>query len=609
LAACGGDDVAAGPLVLHELRGPTMGSAYVLKWHGGDSPALVKAAVERLLDQVDVTFSNWRTDSEIARFNMHRSTEPFVASAMLRRGVAIALQLAKCTDGAFDPTVHPLSELYRGMKQSGMAPTREAQAAAHARVGHGALQIDGESLRKTRVDLAIDLDGLVAGLAADGLRDELDSLGVRNFMLEITGEVLCRGVRPDQKPWRIGVVDPEHATVGAEGSRVSVPVADRALCTSGDYRNFAIQDGRVVTHVFDPRTAENPTHGIVSATVLARSCALADGLGTALMVVGPERAAAVLSSCGEPDVAAFLMIADEQRTLRSVEVAWPEAFALDGRPLLRPSLIEDARRQRESDLDAAMAALQQAPDSLAAILWVGRRLGYLGYFRDAVANYSAGLLQFADEPHLLRHRGHRHLTLRDFDSARSDLQRAAAAVAGKDLEVEPDGQPVAGRPPHSTLQYNIHYHLGIACFCLRDFPAAEAAFRDCLLVSQNDESRVAATHWLWCALAQQNRAGEAAAFLAAIPKAPLVVENVDYLRLCRLYSGATWNEGLVADRQQWSAALDFGVAHFELMRAGIESLLVEPSAAAARRSLEGVARRADWPSFGVVAAEALLAPR
>lgn len=575
-----------------------MGSAYLLKWHGGGSPAGVKTAVERLLDEVDRTFSNWRPDSEIARFNAHQSTEPFAASAMLLQGVGIALALAKCTEGAFDPTVQPLSELYRASKKTGKAPAPEEHAAARARVGYEGLRQGGDALHKARADLAIDLDGLVAGLAADRLRDVLFDLGVSNFMLEITGEVLCRGVRPDRTPWRIGIVDPERSTVGAEGSIVSVPVADRAVCTSGDYRNFAIQNGRVVTHVFDPRTMENPTHGVVSVTVLARSCALADGLGTALMVLGPARAAAVLSACGEPDAAAFFVIADGERTLHREEVAWPEAFALDGTPRLRPSLPEGVRQQRERELDAAISALRKAPDSLDAIVWVGRRLGYLGQFRDAVDNFTAGLQQFPTEPHLLRHRGHRYLTLREFEDARSDLRRAAAAIAGTEPEVEPDGQPVAGRPPHSTLHYNVHYHLGLACFCLRDFAAAEAAWRDCLAVAQNDESRVAALHWLWCALAQQGREAQANELLRALPATPDVVENVSYLQLCRLYRGEV-DAATLRGSSERTAALDFGLAHFAFVRGERD----------ARAQLEAVAERIDWPSFGVVAAEALLAPR
>jgi tetratricopeptide (TPR) repeat protein len=232
-------------------------------------------------------------------------------------------------------------------------------------------------------------------------------------------------------------------------------------------------------------------------------------------------------------------------------------------------------------------------------VWVGRRLGYLGRFRDAIAELSRGLSAWPDEPHLLRHRGHRYITVRDFEAARRDLQRAAEVVRGQPDEIEPDGQPVEGRPPHSTLQFNVHYHLGLACFLLGDFAAAEAAWRDCLAVVRNDEARVAVTHWLWCALARQGRKEAAAPLLAAIPAEPDVVENVSYLQLCRLYAGVEDVKNLRVVVNPWSAALDFGVAHraFVLGETGAEA------------ELRRVAMRADWPSFGVIAAEALLAQR
>lgn len=316
----------------HELRGPTMGSTYVVKWHGAVGPDAVQPVVDRLLGDIDRAFSNWREDSEIAAFNRHAQASPLPAGELLRAGARLALDLAKATDGAFDPTVKPLVDLFRAQKRDRQPTSPAALAAARARVDWHRLEVGDAWLAKTAPDVQIDLDGLVAGLAADRLAQALQAIGVRDFMLEITGEVLCRGRRPDGAPWRIGIVDPEHAEPGVEAALIAVPLADRALCTSGDYRNFTVVDGKVVTHVFDPRTGANPTHGVVSVSVLARSCALADGLGTALMVVGPEGAAAVLANCGDAEAGAWFVLADADGTLRTQGVHWPESFADDGAP-------------------------------------------------------------------------------------------------------------------------------------------------------------------------------------------------------------------------------------------------------------------------------------
>lgn len=605
LCGCSEQDRQEKASALHELRGPTMGSGYQLKWHGKADPAQVKAAVEALLAAADKAFSNWRPDSEIAAFNAHRSTAPFPATAMLQDGVRLGLQLAAATSGAFDPTVKPLSQLYRQSKKDQATIDESQLQAALAQVGHGRLSVQDGALHKQEPWLQIDLDGVVAGLCADQLAPQLADLGVDGFMLDITGEVLCRGRRPDGQPWRIGIVDPEQPEVGREGAVTVVPLLDRALCTSGSYRNFTVVDGKAVTHVFDPRTGRNPGHGVVSVSVLARSCALADGLATALMVLGPTGAPAALQAIGETDAAAWFVVASADGSLESLRVGWPEAFSAGGEPRFARVAAQE-RAALESDLRAAEAAMAAAPDSVEAHVWVGRRLGYLGRFRDAIAAYTDGLARFPDEPHLLRHRGHRHLSVRDFAAARADLELAEARSADLPDEIEPDGRPVPGRPPHSTLKFNIRYHLGLACFCAGDFAAAESAWRACLQVANNDESQVAVLHWLCCALLQQGREAEMAALLAALPAQPDVVENRAYLELCRLYAGQAAPSDLGESTAGQSAALSFGLAHLRHVRCRRDPSCPEAERQAAHAALEAVAQRPDWASFGTIAAEALL---
>ncbi len=582
------------PPTLHEIAGPTMGSSYVVKWHGEAGPKVVQPVVAAVLAEIDQAFSNWRPDSEIAACNAAAGAAPFHASALLRRGVQLGLDLAAMTDGAFDPTVLPLSNLFREQKRSHTAMAPAVLTAALARVDWRRLRVDGETVIKAQADVAIDLDGLAAGLAADRLAAALQGLGVRDFLLQITGEVLCRGVRPDGTPWQIGIVDPAAAEPGAERAGVTVPLADRALCTSGDYRNFTVVDGKVVTHVFDPRTGRNPEHGVVSASVLARSCALADGLGTALMVTGPAGAAAVLERSGDAEAAAWFVLADPDGTLRTEAVHWPEAFALDGRMLWPPGLDPGERAEREQALATAQLRSLAAPDDLDATIWLGRRLGYLGEIRAALATFTRGLERHPDEPHLLRHRGHRQLSVRAFAVARADLERALQVVQGQPDEVEPDGLPVPGRPPHSTLHGNIDYHLGIACFCLGDFAAAATAFGRLAERAGSDEVRVAAAHWLWCARSRLGDAAGAAAAVAGLGGERDVVENRGYLQLVRVYRGELDPATLAAGPDGDGAAIAFGLAHRALVQ----------HAADATARLRAVALRPDWVSFGVLAAEA-----
>ena len=277
------------PARVHAFSGPTMGSTYEVKVVGASKQAHVaRDIVERELQAFDLAFSNWRDDSEIARVNAHRGDAPLEVSERFADVLRTALRVASATDGAFDPTVKPLSDLYRAARQAPDKPfSEDALTEAAALVGHRLVTIDGLQLTKARPGVQLDLDGIVAGAAADAIAAHLEGVGVSSFYLQITGEVLCRGSKPDGSPWRIGVVDPSSSE-GEQAAVVALPLRDAALCSSGDYRNQAVVGGEVMHHVFDPRTGRNPAHRVVSASVLASSCAVADALGTALMVLAPE---------------------------------------------------------------------------------------------------------------------------------------------------------------------------------------------------------------------------------------------------------------------------------------------------------------------------------
>ena len=175
--------------------------------------------------------------------------------------------------------------------------------------------------------------------------------------------------------------------------------------------------------------------------------------------------------------------------------------------------------------------------ALDSAIWAGRRLGYQGKFADAITAYSAALARWPDEPRLLRHRGHRYISQRDYARASTDLTRAAERTRGWALEIEPDGQPNAKGIPVSTLQYNIWYHLGLAEWLRGDARAALAAYQQCLDVSRNDDSRVAARYWLWQILMRLGRRDDAAAMARATRTETDLIENQSYARLLALFDG------------------------------------------------------------------------
>ena len=149
-------------------------------------------------------------------------------------------------------------------------------------------------------------------------------------------------------------------------------------------------------------------------------------------------------------------------------------------------------------------AFEAAPDSLDNLIWYGRFQAYTGNYRSAIAIYTYGLEKFPNDPHLLRHRGHRYITVREFDKAIADLSKAAELIKGTNNEVEPDGMPNAQNIPVSTLHGNIYYHLGLAYYLQRNLPKALDAFKACLSTSNSPDNVVSATHWVYMI---QNRLG------------------------------------------------------------------------------------------------------
>lgn len=278
----------------------------------------------------------------------------------------------------------------------------------------------------------------------------------------------------------------------------------------------------------------------------------------------------------------------------------PEATSLLGKALTSPPLADSARARLEGDLTAARAALDRAPDDPEARIWVGRRLAYLGRYREAIAIFTEGAGRFPNDARFLRHRGHRYITVREFDKAIADLERADALVAGTPDRIEPDGQPNARNIPLTTLHSNIRYHLALAYYLKGDFARAAPVWQRARDAVRNPDNLVSATHWLYLTLRRHGRAAEAAAVLDGIVPGLDVIENSSYYSLCQLYKGMhTADEVLsAAGGGAAGAAVVYGVAAWH----DVNGRTAEANALR-RQLVDGP----DWAPFGVIAAEADLA--
>jgi tetratricopeptide (TPR) repeat protein len=264
-----------------------------------------------------------------------------------------------------------------------------------------------------------------------------------------------------------------------------------------------------------------------------------------------------------------------------------------------PPVSSEAKNEMETKLKEAQAHYEANPNSADAMIWVGRRLAYLGRFTEAIDVFTKGISRFSADARFYRHRGHRQITLRRFDRAIADLEKAAKLVKGRPDEIEPDGQPNARNIPTSTLQFNIWYHLGLAYYLTGKNQKALNAYRECLKVSGSPDRLVSTTHWLYMTLRRLNQNTEAAKVLEPIVEGMDIIENTGYYRLALMYKGLIPSERLMGEAvaQGDSAGAHsvlYGVANWHLYNGRREQAV---------EGFQRIVSGKQWTSFGYIAAE------
>lgn len=275
----------------------------------------------------------------------------------------------------------------------------------------------------------------------------------------------------------------------------------------------------------------------------------------------------------------------------------PEATSLLGRPLASVANAPGDQARMERQLADAMAAWEQDPDDADALIWAGRRTAYLGRYREAIEIFTQGIARHPDDARMLRHRGHRFLTVRELDNAIADFEKAVVLMTGQPDPIEPDGLPNARNIPTGTLHSNVYYHLALAYYLKGDFPRAAEIWGKARHAVGNADNLVACSYWLYLALRRAGKDTEAAAVLAPITADLDVIENTEYHRLLIMFKGERTPESLLAAAgdDAGGSATRYGVGAWYFVNGRARD-----AAALWQSVLEGD----DWASFGHLAAEA-----
>jgi len=288
--------ILAGCGMKKEVRfaGRTMGTTYHITVISGyfNAPSGLDKKIVQRLEEINLSMSTYMPGSEINRLNsMRRADDPMKVSSDFLHVMIMARDLFVMTKGCWDGTVKPLVDLW-GFSRPEIqqaVPADEKIRQAAAQIGFGRVHINEDGyLSKENDNLGLDLGSIAKGYAVDQISELIRADGWTEFLVEVGGEVYASGLRKDGRQWKVGVNLPDK-NAGYDQVYKVVNLKDSALATSGDYRNFFEIGQQRYSHVIDPRNGYPVCNGVVSVSIITDTCTLADGLATAIMVMGREK--------------------------------------------------------------------------------------------------------------------------------------------------------------------------------------------------------------------------------------------------------------------------------------------------------------------------------
>ena len=285
--------------------GYIFGTSYNITYQCADDH---KADIEKALNEVDASLSPFNDISIITHVNRN---EEVVLDDFFLDVFRLAQKINEDTEGAFDITVAPLVNAWGFGFKNGVNPDEKVIDSLRQVVGLHKVRLEGDKIVKTDPRVMLDCSAIAKGYGVDVVANLLRKFGIKNFMVEIGGEVVTSGVNRERMPWRIGVTKPTDDSLSINNElQTVINVTDKAMATSGNYRNFYYKGGRKYAHTIDPKTGYPVQHSILSATVITNDCATADAYATSFMVMGLEKSKKVLER--HPEMMVYFIYCDEK---------------------------------------------------------------------------------------------------------------------------------------------------------------------------------------------------------------------------------------------------------------------------------------------------------
>lgn len=304
---------------LSELDGLAEGTTYHLTWWSTTpvDQAAVSRKIEKTLDDIDKEISTYRTDSVLQKFNLSQSTDWQSLPASTIKLLQIAKPVYRDSNHCYDPTIGPLFDLWGFQNDKHTVPTPQEIIKTKKRIGFDKLIIDPKHhrVRKTISQLEVDLSSIGEGYSIWRLSRVLEQFGIHNYIVEFGGDMLVKGHKPGGVKWRIAIARPVPGKLAAQKLITINKETGVSINTSGTYRRYFDHNGKVYSHILDPRTGKPVTHNLVSATVIDTDPRVGDAWATAMLCMGKREGDSVAKSVGIK----VIFIQDENGTLITTE--------------------------------------------------------------------------------------------------------------------------------------------------------------------------------------------------------------------------------------------------------------------------------------------------
>lgn len=301
----------AGKVERVSFNGQTMGTYYNIIYLQPEG-LVFKKEIDSLLLVWNKSLSTYIRDSEISRFN--RMKQLYFESPFFYPVLKKSQEIFEASGGAFDPTVMPLVNAWGFGPEDREMPDSSEVAELRKLVNFNFIGFDSVHVWKKKSGVELDFSAIAKGYGVDVVGDFLSKKGVQNYLVDIGGEIICKGINDRGTPWTTGIEDPQ-VQLNERKIMAIIEVSDKAIATSGNYRNFYVKDGRKYAHTISPFTGYPVQHSLLSSTVVASNCMTADGFATAFMVLGVESSIQILND--HPELEAYFIFSDEDGQIKT----------------------------------------------------------------------------------------------------------------------------------------------------------------------------------------------------------------------------------------------------------------------------------------------------